>query len=97
MAQHTGSNDFYVSVQGQVYDVSNFVQGDHSDITGQPSNGADTLDAVAGIDMKLPLPGLANNQGESDSKRNLSLSASNHDNEGTGKIIILLSKVANRI
>jgi chitin synthase len=56
VAQHTGSNDFYVSVQGQVYDVSNFVQGDHSDITGQPSNGADTLDAVAGIDMTYYFP-----------------------------------------
>jgi hypothetical protein len=46
---------------------------------------------------KLPVPGLANNQGESESKRNLSLSASDHDNEGTGKITILVYEFVNRI
>ncbi|KAH7905136.1 glycosyltransferase family 2 protein [Hygrophoropsis aurantiaca] len=51
VAQHTGANDFYVSVQGQVYDVSNFVHGDHSDITGEPSNSASDLDELAGQDL----------------------------------------------
>lgn len=56
VAQHTGNNDFYVSVQGQVYDVSNFVHGDHSDIQGEPSNGVDTLSQLAGIDMTYYFP-----------------------------------------
>ncbi|GBE80201.1 Chitin synthase 8 [Sparassis crispa] len=51
VAQHTGTNDYYVSIQGQVYDVSNFVQGDHSDIPGLVSNDADTLDILAGQDL----------------------------------------------
>ena len=51
VAQHTGTNDFWVSIQGQVYDVSNFVNGDHSDISGISSNGADTLEVLAGQDL----------------------------------------------
>ncbi|TDL30141.1 chitin synthase [Rickenella mellea] len=51
VAQHTGDNDFWVSVQGRVYDVSNFVHGDHSDIQGQASNGADILEELAGQDL----------------------------------------------
>jgi chitin synthase len=56
VAQHTGTTDYYVSVQGQVYDVSNFVHGDHSDIANQPSNGLDTLDQLAGTDMTYYFP-----------------------------------------
>ena len=51
VAQHTASNDYWVAIQGVVYDVSNFVHGDHSDISGEASNGADTLDALAGQDL----------------------------------------------
>ena len=51
VAQHTGRNDYYVSISGRVYDVSNFVHGDHSDILGAPSNTVDTLDAFAGQDL----------------------------------------------
>ncbi|KAJ3570648.1 hypothetical protein NP233_g4269 [Leucocoprinus birnbaumii] len=66
VSQHQGSNDFWVSVQGSVYDVSNFVWGQHSDIANLPSNGVDSLDVLAGQDMTdyfpppLPLacPGL---------------------------------------
>ncbi|EIW83186.1 glycosyltransferase family 2 protein [Coniophora puteana RWD-64-598 SS2] len=56
VAQHTGTNDFYVSIQGKVYDVSNFVHGDHSDISGEPSNGEDTLDYLAGTDLTYYFP-----------------------------------------
>ncbi|KIJ68042.1 glycosyltransferase family 2 protein [Hydnomerulius pinastri MD-312] len=56
VAQHTGTNDYYVSIQGRVYDVSNFVRGDHSDVTGQPSNGATTLSGLAGTDMTYYFP-----------------------------------------
>jgi chitin synthase len=56
VAQHTGNSDYFVSVQGQVYDVSNFVHGDHSDIQGEPSNGLDSLDQLAGIDMTYYFP-----------------------------------------
>jgi chitin synthase len=55
VAQHTGSNDFWVAIQGSVYDVSKFVNGDHSDI-GLPSNGADTLEVLAGQDLTNYFP-----------------------------------------
>ena len=66
--QHTASNDFWVAAQGVVYDVSNFVHGQHSDIPGEASNGADTLEALAGQDLTgyfppplvLACPGLVN-------------------------------------
>jgi chitin synthase len=48
---HTGKNDYWVAIQGHVYDVTNFVQGQHSDITGEPSNAQDTLEALAGLDL----------------------------------------------
>jgi chitin synthase len=51
VAQHTGSNDFWVAIQGNVYDVTNFIQRDHSDIKGEPSNGADTLQTLAGQEL----------------------------------------------
>ena len=56
VAQHTGTTDYYVSVQGQVYDASNFVHGDHSDIANEPSNGLDMLDQLAGTDMTYYFP-----------------------------------------
>ncbi|KAG1739324.1 glycosyltransferase family 2 protein [Suillus lakei] len=56
VAQHVATNDYYVSIQGRVYDVSNFVRGDHSDIVGEASNGADTLTGLAGTDMTYYFP-----------------------------------------
>ncbi|KAG2365414.1 glycosyltransferase family 2 protein [Suillus spraguei] len=56
VAQHTATNDYYVSIQGRVYDVSNFVRGDHSDIVGEPSNGEATLEGLAGTDMTYYFP-----------------------------------------
>ncbi|KAF9227129.1 glycosyltransferase family 2 protein [Gyrodon lividus] len=56
VAQHTATNDYYVSIQGRVYDVSNFVRGDHSDITGEPSNDEATLEGLAGTDMTYYFP-----------------------------------------
>ncbi|OCH89984.1 chitin synthase [Obba rivulosa] len=55
---HTASNDFWVAIQGKVYDVSNFVHGQHSDIPNLVSNDADTLSLVAGQDMTdyFPVP-----------------------------------------
>ncbi|TFY68562.1 hypothetical protein EVJ58_g936 [Rhodofomes roseus] len=56
LGQHTGTNDFYVAIQGTVYDVSKFVNHDHSDIASEPSNGADTLDYLAGQDLTYYFP-----------------------------------------
>jgi chitin synthase len=58
LAQHTATNDFYVAIQGNVYDVSNFVWGQHSDIEGEDSNTADVLDVLAGTDLTdyFPVP-----------------------------------------
>ncbi|EIW61536.1 chitin synthase [Trametes versicolor FP-101664 SS1] len=56
--QHTGDDDFWVTIQGTVYDVSNFIHGQHSDVANLNSNGADTLDIVAGQDLTgyFPIP-----------------------------------------
>ena len=51
VGEHTGDNDYWVAVQGNVYDVSNFIHGQHSDIPGTASNSADVLDALAGQDL----------------------------------------------
>ncbi|KAJ6485567.1 glycosyltransferase family 2 protein [Mycena sanguinolenta] len=56
VAEHTGTNDYWVTIQGNVYDVTNFVQGDHSDITGLVSNSQDELEALAGMDMTYYFP-----------------------------------------
>ncbi|KAF9647836.1 P-loop containing nucleoside triphosphate hydrolase protein [Thelephora ganbajun] len=66
---HTGETDRYVAIQGSVYDVTDFINGDHSDISGQPSNGQTTLDVLPGKDLThyfpVPLilgcPGLVSN------------------------------------
>ncbi|KAI0371480.1 chitin synthase [Pilatotrama ljubarskyi] len=54
--QHTGDNDFWVTIQGTVYDVSNFIHGQHSDVANLNSNGADTLSIVAGQDLTEYFP-----------------------------------------
>ncbi|KAF8642787.1 hypothetical protein AX16_009420 [Volvariella volvacea WC 439] len=51
LEQHQGDNDYWVAIQGNVYDVSNFVHGDHSDILGSPSNAPDSLEQLAGRDL----------------------------------------------
>ncbi|KAJ7483304.1 glycosyltransferase family 2 protein [Mycena latifolia] len=56
VAEHTGTSDYWVAIQGSVYDVSNFVQGDHSDINSEPSNSVDALEALAGQDMTYYFP-----------------------------------------
>ncbi|KDR84455.1 hypothetical protein GALMADRAFT_237329 [Galerina marginata CBS 339.88] len=57
VAQHTGDSDYWVTVQGVVYDVSNFVHGDHSN--GQASiksNSPDVLEQLAGQDLTYYFP-----------------------------------------
>jgi chitin synthase len=57
VAQHQGSNDYWVSVQGRVYDLSNFINGDHSNgLSGTPSNSPDVLEALAGLDLTYYFP-----------------------------------------
>ncbi|KAJ3892037.1 chitin synthase [Lentinula edodes] len=56
VAEHTADNDYYVAIQGKVYDVSNFVQGQHSDIDGEDSNSDDVLEALAGLDLTYYFP-----------------------------------------
>ncbi|KAI0033324.1 glycosyltransferase family 2 protein [Vararia minispora EC-137] len=56
LGQHTGTNDYFVAVQGVVYDVTNFVQGQHSDISGEASNTADVLGELAGQDLTYYFP-----------------------------------------
>ncbi|KAJ7230442.1 chitin synthase [Mycena pura] len=58
VAEHTAANNYWVTIQGVVYDVTNFVHADHSDIQGEASNGQDVLDALAGQDLTgyFPVP-----------------------------------------
>ena len=56
VAQHASTTDYWVSIRGKVYDVTNFVKGDHSDITGDPSNNAAVLAALAGMDLTYYFP-----------------------------------------
>ena len=57
VAQHQGSNDYWVSIQGSVYDVSNFINGDHSNgYFGIASNSPDVLSALAGTDLTYYFP-----------------------------------------
>jgi chitin synthase len=56
VSEHTGNNDWWVSVQGQVYDMSNFIHGDHSDISGVASNSASDLEELVGQDLTNYFP-----------------------------------------
>ncbi|TFK33275.1 glycosyltransferase family 2 protein [Crucibulum laeve] len=56
VAQHQGADDFWVSIQGEVYDVSNFVHGDHSDIPGIVSDSESDLEVLAGQDLTYYFP-----------------------------------------
>ncbi|EJD01749.1 chitin synthase [Fomitiporia mediterranea MF3/22] len=56
VSQHSGTNDFFVAIQGRVYDVTNFVGHDHSDITGSPSNSQSILELLGGADMTNYFP-----------------------------------------
>ena len=56
VAQHTGTNDYWVAIQGQVYDITNFIQRQHSDISGEPSNSQETLETLAGLDLTYYFP-----------------------------------------
>jgi chitin synthase len=55
--QHTGDNDFWVAIQGVVYDVTNFIHGDHSNGEfGVKSNSPDILGVIAGQDLTYYFP-----------------------------------------
>ena len=56
VSMHTGVTDRYVAIQGSVYDVTNFINGDHSDINGEPSNGQTTLEVLPGQDLTYYFP-----------------------------------------
>ena len=51
VAEHSGTNDFFVAIHGGVFDVTNFVQTDHSDVTNVQSNSQATLEELGGADM----------------------------------------------
>ncbi|KAJ7114120.1 chitin synthase [Mycena epipterygia] len=56
VGEHTETNNYWVTIQGSVYDVTNFVQGDHSDINSEASNSQDVLEALAGQDLTYYFP-----------------------------------------
>ncbi|KAF8483043.1 chitin synthase-domain-containing protein [Gautieria morchelliformis] len=57
VAQHAATNNLWVSIQGQVYDITNF-QGDHSDIPAEPVT-SDVLLQLGGLDLTLTFPRLS--------------------------------------
>ncbi|KAF8509357.1 chitin synthase [Hysterangium stoloniferum] len=54
VAQHTASNDLWVAIQGNVYDITDF-QGDHSDISARPVTQNDLLQ-LGGSDLTEYFP-----------------------------------------
>jgi chitin synthase len=56
LAEHTGDSDWWVAVQEQVYNMSNFIHGDHSDISGTASNAASDLEELVGQDLTNYFP-----------------------------------------
>lgn len=54
VAQHAASNNLWVSIQGQVYDITNF-QGDHSDIPSEPVT-RDVMLELGGLDLTPYFP-----------------------------------------
>ena len=55
--EHQGDSDFWVAIQGQVYDVSNFIHGDHSNGESSiKSNSQDVLEVLAGQDLTYYFP-----------------------------------------
>ena len=57
VAQHQGSNGYWVLVQGVVYDLLSFINENHSNgFFGIQSNSLDILDALAGQDLTYYFP-----------------------------------------
>jgi len=57
VVEHTGDGDWFVVVQGQVYDMSNFIHSDHSDISGTTiGNVASDLEELVGQDLTNYFP-----------------------------------------
>jgi chitin synthase len=53
---HQGENDIYIAVRGVVYDVTDFIKGDHAQGQSMRSNDRDTIENVAGADMTNYFP-----------------------------------------
>ncbi|TFK24681.1 chitin synthase [Coprinopsis marcescibilis] len=53
--QHQGRDDFYVGIQGRVYDISNFWKGPHS-TNGVPNNSPDVPELMGGQDLTQYFP-----------------------------------------
>ncbi|KAF7289054.1 Glycosyltransferase family 2 protein [Mycena chlorophos] len=56
VAEHSETTNYWVTIQGVVYDVTNFVQGDHSDTNSLVSNSQDVLTVLAGQDLTYYFP-----------------------------------------
>ncbi|KAJ7065405.1 glycosyltransferase family 2 protein [Mycena amicta] len=56
VAEHSTTTNYWVTIQGEVYDVTNFVQGDHSDTNSIQSNSQDVLEVLAGQDLTYYFP-----------------------------------------
>lgn len=56
VAQHQGQDDWWVSIHGIVYDLTNFVGGNHARTTGMVSNSPDNLEQLAGQDLSYYFP-----------------------------------------
>ncbi|KAJ9124372.1 hypothetical protein QFC22_001172 [Naganishia vaughanmartiniae] len=55
LGTHTGTNDYYAAIQGQVYDLTKFYKGQHSDLKDYPTSSAIMLQ-FAGLDLTNYFP-----------------------------------------
>ncbi|GAA5979187.1 hypothetical protein JCM10908_002832 [Rhodotorula pacifica] len=57
LGYHSGSNDYWVGVRGNVYDLTKYYKIQHSDIQGQPVTSSDML-TLGGLDLTqyFPIP-----------------------------------------
>jgi chitin synthase len=57
LGYHQGQNDFWVAVRGEVYDLTNFWRGDHSDIQGDDVTNALMLELAGQVRLcEFPVP-----------------------------------------
>ncbi|KAJ2929721.1 hypothetical protein H1R20_g7360, partial [Candolleomyces eurysporus] len=54
--KHTGKTDRWVSIAGSVYDITEFIRGDHSNGIGIPSNSPENVEQLVGKDLTYYFP-----------------------------------------
>ncbi|KAG2012867.1 chitin synthase [Coprinopsis cinerea AmutBmut pab1-1] len=56
VATHQGEDDYYVTIQGWVYDLTDFIRADHAKMPNLRSNTPENKEALAGQDLTYYFP-----------------------------------------